>query len=224
MSQHFIREIETLKKKILAVGALVEERLSQAITALVKHDERLAQQVAEGDDEVDEMEVEVEEDCLKILALYQPVAIDLRFVVAVLKMNNDLERMADTSVNIARRAEYLANWPNIAVPQPLTEMAQKVQTMVQQSLDALIQSDVTLARKVCVADREVDQLNRQMHVDIQQEMKAHPDQIERLIHTLSVSRHLERIGDLATNVAEDVIYTVQGEIVRHRTAAYIKSS
>lgn len=223
MSQHFLREIEALKKKILAVGALVEERLSQAITALVKHDERLAQQVAEGDDEVDEMEVDVEEDCLKILALYQPVAIDLRFVVAVLKMNNDLERMADTSVNIARRAEYLANWPNIEVPLPLTEMAQKVQTMVQESLDALIQSDATLARKVCVADREVDQLNRQMHVDIQRDMKEHPDQIERLIHTLSVSRHLERIGDLATNVAEDVIYTVEGEIVRHRTAAYTKS-
>ena len=224
MSQHFLREIEALKKKILAVGALVEERLSQAITALVKHDEHLAQQVAKGDDEVDEMEVEVEEDCLKILALYQPVAIDLRFVVAVLKMNNDLERIADTCVNIARRAEYLANWPNLEVPQLLIEMAQKAQTMVQQSLDALIQSDVELARKVCGADREVDQLNKQMHVDIQQEMKEHPDQIERLIHTLSVSRHLERIGDLATNVAEDVIYTVEGEIVRHRTAAYTKST
>ena len=96
MSQHFLREIETLKKKILAVGAAVEERISQAITAVVKHDAALAQQVTEGDDEIDEMEVEVEEDCLKILALYQPVAIDLRFVVAVLKMNNDLERMADT--------------------------------------------------------------------------------------------------------------------------------
>lgn len=224
MSRHFLREIEALKKKILAVGALVEERLSQAITALVKHDERLAQHVAEGDDEVDEMEVDVEEDCLKILALYQPVAIDLRFVVAVLKMNNDLERMADTAVNIARRAEYLANWPNIAVPPLLTEMAQKVQTMVQESLDALIHSDVTLARKVCRSDREVDTLNKQMHVDIQQDMKEHPEQIERLIHTLSVSRHLERIGDLATNVAEDVIYTVEGEIVRHRTAAYTKST
>lgn len=224
MSQHFLREIETLKKKILAVGALVEERLSQAITALVKHDEYLAQQVAEGDDEVDEMEVEVEEDCLKILALYQPVAIDLRFVVAVLKMNNDLERMADTAVNIARRAEYLANWPNIAVPPQLSDMAQKVQTMVKQSLDALIHSDVALARKVCGADREVDQLNKQMHVSVQQDMKEHPDQIERLIHTLSVSRHLERIGDLATNVAEDVIYTVEGAIVRHRTAAYTKDS
>lgn len=220
MAQHFLREIETLKKKILAVGAVVEERISQAITAVVKHDAVLAQQVAEGDDEIDEMEVEVEEDCLKILALYQPVAIDLRFVVAVLKMNNDLERMADTAVNIARRAEYLANYPQVDLPSNLTDMTQKVQTMVKQSLDALVEGDTALARKVCVSDREVDQLNKEMHVRIQQEIRAHPEQVERLIHTLSISRHLERIGDLATNVAEDVIYTVEGEIVRHRTVAY----
>ena len=220
MSQHFLREIETLKKKILTVGAVVEERIAQAITAVVKHDAALAQQVAEGDDEIDEMEVEVEEDCLKILALYQPVAIDLRFVIAVLKMNNDLERMADTAVNIAKRAEYLAQYPQIDVPPSLEEMTQKVQAMVKQSLDALVQGDTALARKVCVADREVDQLNRAMHVRIQQEIREHPDQVERLIHTLSVSRHLERIGDLATNVAEDVIYTVEGEIVRHRIATY----
>jgi len=220
MSQHFLREIDTLKKKILTVGAVVEERIAQAITAVVKHDAALAQRVAEGDDEIDEMEVEVEEDCLKILALYQPVAIDLRFVVAVLKMNNDLERMADTAVNIARRAEYLAQYPQVDLPPSLAEMTQKVQAMVQQSLDALVHGDTALARKVCMADREVDQLNRAMHVRIQQEIREHPDQVERLIHTLSVSRHLERIGDLATNVAEDVIYTVEGEIVRHRIATY----
>jgi phosphate transport system protein len=220
MSQHFVREIETLKKKILAVGAAVEERISQAIIAVVKRDAALSQQVAEGDDEIDEMEVEVEEDCLKILALYQPVAIDLRFVVAVLKMNNDLERMADTAVNIARRAEYLAKQPQVDLPPSLTDMTQKVQVMVKQSLDALVQGDTALARKVCVADREVDQLNKEMHVWVQQEIREHPDQVERLIHTLSISRHLERIGDLATNVAEDVIYTVEGEIVRHRTLAY----
>ena len=220
MSQHFLREIETLKKKILTVGAVVEEHIAQAITAVVKHDAALAQQVAEGDDEIDEMEVEVEEDCLKILALYQPVAIDLRFVIAVLKMNNDLERMADTAVNIAKRAEYLAQYPLVDLPPSLEEMTQKVQAMVKQSLDALVQGDTALARKVCVADREVDQLNRAMHVRIQQEIREHPEQVERLIHTLSVSRHLERIGDLATNVAEDVIYTVEGEIVLHRIATY----
>lgn len=131
------------------MGAAVEERISQAITAVVKRDAALAQQVAEGDDEIDEMEVEVEEDCLKILALYQPVAIDLRFVVAVLKMNNDLERMADTAVNIARRAEYLASQPQVDLPPNFTDMTQKVQKMVKQSLDALVQGDTALARKVC---------------------------------------------------------------------------
>lgn len=221
MSQHFIREIDALKKKILAVGAVVEERIAQAITAMAKHDVALAQQVVEGDDEVDEMEVEVEEECLKILALYQPVAIDLRFVIAVLKMNNDMERMADTAVNIARRAEYLgAQWAQIDAPPMLMEMAQKVQGMVKQSLDALVHSDAALARAVCRADREVDTLNRQMHIDIQNAIRQTPDQVERLLHTLSVSRHLERIGDLATNVAEDVIYTVEGAIVRHRPSAY----
>jgi phosphate transport system protein len=187
---------------------------------VMRRNEQLAQQVAEGDDEIDEMEVEVEEDCLKILALYQPVAIDLRFVVAVLKMNNDLERMADTAVNIAKRAEYLAQYPHIDLPPSLVEMTQKVQAMVKQSLDALVQGDAALARKVCGADREVNKLNRAMHRRIQQEIREHPDQVERLIHTLSVSRHLERIGDLATNVAEDVIYTVEGEIVRHRKVSY----
>src|SRR5205809_2555806 len=191
MYRHVLHEIGTLRKKILAVGAAVEERISQASTAVVERDAALARLVAEGDDEIDEMEVEVEEDCLKILALYQPVAIDLRFVVAVLKMNNDLERMADTAVNIARRAEYLATQPQADLPHSLTDMTQKVQKMVKQSLDALVQGDTTLARKVCVADREVDQLNKEMHVRVQQEIRAHPEQVERLIHTLSISRHLE---------------------------------
>src|SRR5688500_3571445 len=108
MSQHFFREIESLKKKLLTLGAVVEERIAKALAAVVQHDMQLALEVVEGDTEIDQMEVDVEEDCLKLLALYQPVAIDLRFVVAVLKINNDLERMADHAVNIARRAEHLA--------------------------------------------------------------------------------------------------------------------
>jgi phosphate transport system protein len=220
MSQHFIRAIEHLKKKLLAVGAIVEERIAKAITAVVKHDAKLALEVVEGDEEIDQMEVDVEEDCLKILALYQPVAIDLRFVVAVLKINNDLERMADHAVNIARRAEYLATYPDAALPSDLEVMVQKTQTMVRESLDAFVRQDAVLARQVCAADEEVDQLNRQMHVLIQQQIHANPDRVEQLIHQLSVSRQLERIADLATNVAEDVVYTVEGAIIRHRTAAY----
>jgi phosphate transport system protein len=186
----------------------------------MQHDTELAHQVAEGDVEIDHMEVDVEEDCLKILALHQPEAIDLRFVVSVMKINNDLERMADLAVNIARRAEYLANIPKHDVPSNLEEMARKTQEMVKRSLDAFVDADVAIAHEVCAADNDVDQHNRDMHVLIQDQIRATPEDVERLIHTLSVSRHLERIADLATNIAEDVIYTVGGEIVRHRTIAF----
>jgi phosphate transport system protein len=221
MSQHFQREIERLKKKLLAVSAVVEETIARAITAVMQHDTELAHQVAEGDVEIDHMEVDVEEDCLKILALHQPVAIDLRFVVSVMKINNDLERMADLAVNIARRAEYLANIPKHDLPPNLEEMARKTQEMVKRSLDAFVDADVAIAREVCAADTDVDQHNRDMHVLIQDQIRTTPEDVERLIHTLSVSRHLERIADLATNIAEDVIYTVGGEIVRHRTVAFV---
>ena len=201
MSRHFHREIELLKKKLLAVSAVVEECIAKAIAAVMQHDAALAHEVIEGDDEVDQMEVDVEEDC-------------------VLKINNDLERMADLGVNIARRAEYLAAQPKFDVPANLEDMARATQTMVKHSLDALVQSDTELARQVCAADNEVDHYNRQMHVLIQDQIRTKPEQVERLIHLLSVSRHLERIADLATNVAEDVIYTVEGDIVRHRTPSY----
>lgn len=219
MTVHLQREIDHLKKHILAIGAVVEERIAGAITAVMTHDAKLARQIVEGDDEIDRMEIDVEEECLKILALHQPVAVDLRFVVAVLKINQDLERMADLASNIGRRAEHLANLPKIDIPVLLERMSKHTQDMVKHCLDALVDTDVTIARQVCMADDEVDQHNRQMHVLIQDRMREHPDDIERLLNLLSISRHLERIADLATNVAEDVIYTVQGDIVRHRNHA-----
>lgn len=215
MTAHFQREIDHLKKQILAVGAVVEERIAGAIAAVMKHDATLARQIVEGDAEIDRMEIDVEEECLKILALHQPVAVDLRFVVAVLKINQDLERMADLASNIGRRAEYLADMPKIEIPVQLEKMSQHTQDMVKYCLDALVESNVVIARQVCTADDEVDQHNRQMHVLIQDQIRENPDDVERLLNLLSVSRHLERIADLATNVAEDVIYTVQGDIVRH---------
>lgn len=220
MTKHFVREIENLKRKILLVGSTVEESIFKATAAVLRRDKELAQQVIDGDDEIDQMEVEVEEDCLKILALHQPVAIDLRFVVAVLKINNDLERMADHATNIARRAEYLATYSDLSLPHDLEMMLKKTRTMVRESLDALVHEDSELARRVCAADSEVDQLNRQMHVLIQDQIRANPEQVEQLIHTLSVSRQLERIADLATNVAEDVVYQVEGEIIRHLPESY----
>jgi phosphate transport system protein len=216
MTVHLQREIDLLKKKILAIGAVVEERIAGAITAVMKHDAKLARQIVEGDDEIDRMEIDVEEECLKILALHQPVAVDLRFVVAVLKINQDLERMADLASNIGRRAEHLAGLPKIDMPIQLERMSQHTQDMVKQCLDALVETNVATARQVCMADDEIDQHNRQMHVLIQDQIRERPDDVERLLNLLSISRHLERIADLATNVAEDVIYTVQGDIVRHR--------
>jgi phosphate transport system protein len=216
MSVHFQREIDHLKKQILAVSAVVEERIAGAITAVMKHDAVLARQIVEGDREINQMEIDVEEECLKILALHQPVAVDLRFVVAVLKINQSLERMADLASNIGKRAEYLANMPKVEIPIHLEKMSKQTQDMVKQSLDALVESNAAIARRVCEADDEIDHRNRQMHVLIQEQIRSNPDEIERLLNLLSVSRHLERIADLATNVAEDVIYTVEGEIVRHR--------
>lgn len=220
MSQHFFRAIEALKQKILSLGTVVEDRIGKAIDSVVKHDEELALEVVKGDNDIDDMEVEIEEDCLKILALYQPVAVDLRFVVAALKINNDLERMGDKAVNIARRGEYLAASPKGDLPDSLTAMAREVESMVKRCLDAFVREDTALALQVCADDRAVDRHNRAMHKYIQEQIRRHPEDVERLIHTLSVARHLERIGDLATNIAEDVVYTVEGKIVRHRTGSY----
>jgi phosphate transport system protein len=166
------------------------------------------------------MEVEVEESCLKILALYQPVAIDLRFIIAVLKINNDLERVGDLAVNIAERAIFLATQPEVNVELDFTTMAVKTQEMLKKSLDALVNLNAGLAREVCACDDEIDAINRQMYLTVQDAMNTHPDQIEPLTHLLSASRHLERIADHATNIAEDVIYMIEGEIVRHKTEEY----
>jgi len=215
MTAHFQREINLLKKKILSVGAVVEERIAGSITAVMKQDAVLARQIVTGDDEIDRMEIDVEEECLKILALYQPVAVDLRFVVAVLKINQDLERMADLASNIGRRAEHLAAMPKTEIPTQLEKMSKHTQDMVKHCLDAFVESNEVTARQVCMSDDEVDQHNRQMHVLIQEQIREKPDDVERLLNLLSISRHLERIADLATNIAEDVIYTVRGDIVRH---------
>jgi phosphate transport system protein len=224
MSKHLEREIERLKKHILSLGAVVEESVQRAVRAISERDGTLAQRVIEEDVSTDQMEVEVEEECLKILALHQPVAIDLRFIVAVLKINNDLERIGDLAVNIAERAAFLAsrNHDGLVTLFDFEEMAAKTQAMLKLSLDALVNVDAGLARYVCAADDEVDAMNRQMYHQVEDAIRAHPEQMDALIHMLSISRHLERIADHATNIAEDVIYMIEGVIVRHRTEDYRK--
>lgn len=219
MTVHLQREIERLKKKILSISAHVEAAILDAVKSLRERNPKLAKKVIEGDAAIDQMEVELEEECLKVLALYQPVAIDLRYVVAVLKINNDLERIADQAVNIAERAEFLATQKKTDFPHELTLMMEKTLSMLKKSLNALIDKNPILAREVIAEDDEIDELHRDMYRLIQDRICKETDQLASFINILSVSRQLERIADQVTNIAEDVIYVVQGEIVRHALGA-----
>ena len=210
------REIENLKKLTLSLGALVEESLRDAVRAFRDRDARVAQRVIDADVEIDSREVEVEEECLKILALHQPVAIDLRYIVAVIKLDNDLERIGDLAVDLAERAVYLSGRDPLELPRGLLSMADAVQDMVRRALDSLVNLDVAEARGVCKQDDEIDELHRQNFDFVEREIAQQPARVSDLIQLLSVSRYLERVADHATNIAEDVIYLVEGHVVRHR--------
>ena len=217
MTVHMKREIDRLKKMLMSLCELVEDSLRQAVEAIKTRDVPLAKRVIARDEDIDQMEVDVEEECLKILALYQPVAIDLRFIITALKINNDLERIGDLAVNLAERGIFLAGGQRTDVPLDFDTMTEKTKSMVRKSLEALVNMDSKLAYEVCAADDEVDAMNHQMFAIVQDEIRAHPEQTEPLIHLLSASRHLERVADHATNISEDVIYMIEGRIVRHKT-------
>ncbi len=214
-AKHFEREMEKLKNMILSLGTEVEENLQMAVKSLYERNSSLGMMVIDFDKKIDNMEVDVEEECLKILALYHPVANDLRMIISILKINNDLERIGDLSVNVAERAIFLATQNKIVIPDDLTVLAKKTQWMLKRSLDGLVNGDSELAREVCASDDEVDDLNRAMFSHIGKKMQTHPEHFNAFLHLLSASRYLERAADHATNIAEDVIYMVEGEIVRH---------
>ena len=216
MKRHFEREMDHLKARLLHMGAAVEDLVARSMQALMERDAALAQSAITLESEIDKQEIQIEEECLKLLALYQPVAGDLRFVTSVLKINNDLERMGDLGGHIAERALVLAQHREVDLPVDLRRMAAAVQRMVRQSLDALVNQDAELALQVIRADNEIDAYHQEMFPLIAQQMRRQPEGIEILFHVLSASRHLERIADYATNVAEDVIYLVRGDIVRHQ--------
>ncbi len=222
MKRHLERELAKIRKKILSLSAMVEGNIEKSILSLTRHEIKLAQEVIESDHEIDHFEVEIEEDCLKILALYQPAAIDLRYVVGILKMNNDLERMGDLAVNIAERSAYLADKKGTKLFLDFTQMGEKTIAMVKKALDSLIKMDANMAREVCAADDEVDEMNRKILLLIQDYIEKNPQEVKVLIHLLLVSRHLERIADQATNIAEDVIYMIEGIIIRHRAEDYTR--
>lgn len=215
MAKHLQRDLDQLAKDLLTMGGLVEEATNRAITALVRRDRTLAREVANGDGAINDRENLIEESALKILALHQPVAADLRFIITALKVNNDLERIGDHAVSIAERAEMLADLDPLPLPDDFDKLVDSVQRMMHDSLNALVQRDAELARSVCMMDDEVDRIHRQMYVEMQAVMHRDSKLIEPAVSAISATRHLERIADLATNVAEDVVFMVEGEILRH---------
>jgi phosphate transport system protein len=217
MSVHLQREIEGLKRQLLSLCALAEEQVQSAVRALLERDPEMAERVVKRDIELDHREVEVEEECLKTLALHQPVASDLRLIVAALKINSDLERIGDLAVNIARKAAAFASQRPMDIPFNLAGMWEKTQLMLRDSLDALVNLNPALATSVCARDNEVDQMKRQIRHKAEEMMQRDPATVPALLTLLAVSRNLERVADHATNIAEDVIYMAEGRITRHGT-------
>lgn len=209
------REIEKLKTGFLLLGGKVEERFRTAVAALETLDREKAIAVIEGDREIDLMEVNLEEECLKILALYQPVAVDLRFIITVLKVNSDLERIGDLAVNISEVVLFLSEREHFPIPFDFMDMAEKAGAMFLGSLNALVDQDILLAEKIRRSDDAVDEIYEEAYSKISCDMQQNPAHIEPLLQVIRISTALERIGDLACNISEDVIYLVDGSIVRH---------
>ena len=215
MPVHLQKEIDKLKKQIVLLAGSVEKRVADAVKSIDLRDAQLAQQIRDTDQAVDQTEVEVEEECLKILALYQPVAMDLRFIIAVLKINSDLERIGDEAVNIAGRALNINAYPKIEINFDLKTLTRNVMAMLKRSLDALVNMDAAMAHAVIDSDDEIDETVQALFKQVKNEIRRQPEKIDYIIEYMRINRHLERIADHATNIAEDVVYMIEGKIVRH---------
>lgn len=216
MTMHFQNEVQALQNQLVELSGKVEDQLHRAVEAIRHRDVKIASSVLDGDHAIDMAEVNLEEECLKILALHQPVAHDLRFIIAVLKMNNDLERIGDLAVNIAERARYLST-SSQALPAvfDFDTMSATVGRMLKTAVDAFVGWDAAAARRVGESDDTVDAINRAMYTSVQESIRGEDADVKALLHLLTVSRDLERIADHATNIAEDVVYMASGEIIRH---------
>jgi phosphate transport system protein len=215
MPVHLQKEIDKLKKQIVLLAGGVEKRVADAVKSIDQRDSQLAQVIKDTDQVIDQTEVEVEEECLKILALYQPVAMDLRFIVAVLKINSDLERIGDEAVNIAGRSLNINAYPKIEINFDLKTLAANVMVMLKRSLDALVNMDAAQAHAVIDADDEIDDTVQRLFQQVKSEIRRQPEKIDYNIEYMRINRHLERIADHATNIAEDIVYMIEGKIVRH---------
>lgn len=216
MAKHLEKELDRIRKLIYTLGARVDESLELAVKSIQESDLELATKIFEGDHEIDDMEVEVEEECLKALALYQPVAIDLRFIVAVMKMNSDLERIGDLAADIAKNGMFINKVAKPRIPLDLHQMTYLAKAIVRKSLDSLLNIDAYLAREVLKDDEAINDIKSEMKMEIVEALKREPEHAESLITMLAVTNRLERIGDHACNIAEDVIYMVEADIVRHQ--------
>ncbi len=216
MERHFEADLQALRERLLVMGGLAETMIHQSVQALVRREEPLVQQVLAHEEEMDLLCIEIDDRCFTLLALRQPMASDLRFLVAAIKINSDLERIGDQAVSIALRVRSLITQPAVKPLIDIPRMAQAAQEMVRQSLDAFVRRDPDLARTVIEADDQVDSLRDQVFRELLTYMMADAETIPRALALILVSRNLERIADHATNIAEDVIYIVRGEDVRER--------
>jgi len=218
MTRHFHEELDALKQTLLAMGGLVEDQIRRAMRALLERDDVIAQEVIDRDRQVNTYDVEVDEQCVNLLALHQPAASDLRFITTAMKIVTDLERIGDQAVNIAQRALELNREPQLKPYIDLPRMADRAQRMVKESLDAFVAGDTAQARRVCAADAEVDALKEQIFRELLTYMMEDPRTVSRAIRVILISRFMERVADHATNIAEMVIYLVEGKMVRHTLA------
>jgi len=218
MTRHFHEELEALKQTLLAMGGLVEDQIRRVMRALLERDDVIAQEVIDRDRQVNSYDVEVDEQCVSLLALHQPAAGDLRFITTAMKIVTDLERIGDQAVNIAQRVLELNREPQLKPYIDLPRMAEKAQRMVKESLDAFVARDTALARQVCGEDSEVDLLKEQIFRELLTFMMEDPRTIPRAIRLILISRFMERVADHATNIAEMVVYLVEGKMVRHTLA------
>ena len=216
MTKHLERDLNQLSDQISDLGALVSESTSKCMVMLQTFDRGIAKEIVETEARVNTTEVEIEEECLKVLALHQPVAGDLRFLIVVLKVNNDLERMGDQVVNIAERVSFLADKERVVADLDFVAMGDLASRMVNQSVKALVKRDSSMAREVLAMDDDLDAMHARTYRVIQDVMAGNPDIVIPAVSYLTISSNLERLGDLATNIAEEIIFMEEGEVVRHR--------
>lgn len=215
MERHFDEELRMLKEKLLRMASLAEESITLAVKSLKDRKEELAHEVLKGEDAVNLLDVEIDKLAMQLLALRQPMAVDLRFITAAMRIAVELERIGDLSVNIAERTLDLLKVPLLKPLIDIPRMAQLAQSMVKDSIDAFINKDDKLARNVCQRDDEVDDLNNQIFRELLTYMMQDPSTIKKAVDLILVGRHLERIADHATNISEDVIYYVIGKTIKH---------